>query len=376
MAPKLGGSSASGNSGYGSGYSSGYSSSSCSACLATFRHRGRDWSDAETNAMFAFEIIAIIVLIACVVLATRFKWVRRSSRSDKLRHSGYVISALALIIFFMLGQGSVVDIALGETRATTTYLYYIVYIIGSLAWRVSEVLILAIIVRTLSESSASRLVKSLPTINICSTVILTLLTLAAFGLATADTAHQISSGQSIYYRSYTLARNQSYLDLSYSSIYFTMSILVVVFGALLYVKERSSGTLVMMAAVGPTLFIQRMMHLILLGMVVTEYEERYYYFPDEAISADNFLYVILVPIMYLAIARIGLLRPSGPHIGVAQTKPYGSGIPVEYTQNGAPMAVQSGAPVYYNNSAPMVYSNGQPAFRNDGAPAQHQQYIG
>ena len=133
----------------------------------------------------------------------------------------------------------VVDTALTEERTKTTYLYYIIYIFQSVGWRVGEVLILAIIVRTVFESSASTLVNALPTINKITVVLLSLLSMAGLGLYTANIVETIIDGSPSFYSGEDVTQSMYYVDFSYGGLYFLVSILVVVYSALLFVKERS-----------------------------------------------------------------------------------------------------------------------------------------
>ena len=54
--------------------------------------------DAKTNALFALWVIALFVLVACLILSTRFKW-QRQVGLDKLRRKGYVIAASSAFMY-------------------------------------------------------------------------------------------------------------------------------------------------------------------------------------------------------------------------------------------------------------------------------------
>ena len=108
-----------------------------------------------------------------------------------------------------------------------------------MGWRVGEVLILAIIVRTVFESSASTLVNALPTINKITVVLLSLLSMAGLGLYTANIVETIIDGSPSFYSGNDVTQSMYYVDFSYGGVYFLVSILVVVYSALLFVKERS-----------------------------------------------------------------------------------------------------------------------------------------
>ncbi|RDL33836.1 uncharacterized protein BP5553_08204 [Venustampulla echinocandica] len=357
MAPRRGGSS----------YSS---SSGCGACLDELELYGFHWRSSRTNALFAFAIIATLVLFACLVLATRFKWVRRGGR-DSLRTIGYVFAAFSMMSYYILAT---IVIALEETETVVTRLYYIAYILQSGAVRIGEVVILAIIIRTLYASTASSMVTHLPPINIVSTILLALQSFAGWILYSIGTGWVIASGSS-YGRPRTLNLNGRYVDLAYDCLYFIVTIMAVVFAALLFVKERSKGTLVMVAVVAPGLFFRSLFALVS-DAVAT--------FPDEVRTKDyinvswaaSFISVLSTMAIFLGIALIGILSPRAGNPMMTQQQPtkYNSEMPSAYVQNGAPTAYQSNAPVYYNTGAPTAYNNGQPAY-NNGAPAAPYQGI-
>jgi hypothetical protein len=193
-----------------------------------------------------------MVLLACLVLASKFRWVRKAGK-DKLRNLGFVVATCFVLLYVLLFRYiastnttfrylviTIVNSALHERRTRVTYLYYITYIFVSLGWRIGEVLILAIVVRTLYESSASTLVNVLPIINKITVLLLSILSTAAFGLYIAETALTIIDGQPSYYRhEQNLLQNMGYVDFSYTCLYFVVSLLVVVYAVLLYLKERS-----------------------------------------------------------------------------------------------------------------------------------------
>ena len=54
--------------------------------------------DGKTNGIFAIECIAIVVLVACLILSTRYRWVREAGL-DRLRNNGYKIAASSQLVY-------------------------------------------------------------------------------------------------------------------------------------------------------------------------------------------------------------------------------------------------------------------------------------
>ncbi|KAH8597016.1 hypothetical protein B0O99DRAFT_98530 [Bisporella sp. PMI_857] len=232
MAPKKGGGgSSSSSSGGGSG------GISCPACTEKIRLWGDDWKNKKTNALFAFEIIAIIVLLACLVAATRFKWVRQAGR-DRLRSIGYVIATISAIVYLAF---MVSNTGLSESETTTTNLYYLTNIFSSLAWRLSDLIILGVILRTVAEMS--NLTRRLPAFHTFYIVILSVLSAISFGIYVYQTVKIIRFGQEYAYEyyadGYNLQRVRRRVDLAYQSLFFAVAIYVNVMAVFALLRDRS-----------------------------------------------------------------------------------------------------------------------------------------
>jgi hypothetical protein len=100
-------------------------------------------------------------------------------------------------------------------------------------------LLLAIIVRILYETSTSTLVNVLPIINKVTVSLLTVLSAVAFGLYTYDIAFTVRDGRLWYYRDEKMLQDKRYIDFSHTSLYFLVSLFVVVYAVLIYMKEHS-----------------------------------------------------------------------------------------------------------------------------------------
>lgn len=81
------------------------------------------------------------------------------------------------------------------------------------------------------------MVSPLPKINAVATTLLTLISMAGFGLYTADTASAIANGSFYYYRSFN--DYGGYVDFGYDVLYLIVAIIVAIYSLLIFIKERS-----------------------------------------------------------------------------------------------------------------------------------------
>jgi hypothetical protein len=93
-----------------------------------------------------------------MILQTSFKWVRNPSRNDKLRNKGYPIAVVTLILTYIL---KIVDLILRRANAIVPHNYLCAFVFSDGLWRIADILILAIIYRTIAESSSSNLARRL-----------------------------------------------------------------------------------------------------------------------------------------------------------------------------------------------------------------------
>jgi len=285
MAPKKGGS------GGGSG---------CPACTSRLDLSGRDWKDATTDAFFAIQILTIIVLLAGLVLATRFKGV--------VRRTGYSIAVSFALLFFIL---SITNTALSESVTKTTNLYYLTYIFQSLGWRVSEILSLAIILSTIADGILS---VTLSKFKLIPVLILALLSTASYGMYVYETSLNIRFG-SWYRRSYygyntKVEYARSRIEVTYIALIFIVSIYIAISSMFAYQKTRSKATLVMIVCVAFSLFVRSLVQLIdfamYLNRTIVPYEVQY-----RLAWADNFVYAITAMGIFGGLALIGVMPPKG-----------------------------------------------------------------
>ncbi|CAG8982165.1 hypothetical protein HYALB_00003600 [Hymenoscyphus albidus] len=351
-------------------------------CLARVKIRGYDWLSGKQNAAFALYIIAVVVLIACLVLATRFKWVRKAG-TDKLRHVGYKLATSFALIYFLL---SIIVIALFETRAAVVHLFYIVYILESCFRRISEILILSIILRKLYESSSSRMVRGLPAINGVATTILALVSLAGFGLYTGYVATGLIATYSYGYgdevpvpRFYGAS-----VDFGYNILYLIATVIIGVYSVLTLIEGRSKlsspiqATLLMATVVAPALVVRSLLGAVSQGEnTFLNIDTREQLDSILALSwASSFIYVLTAYPIFLGVAFIGCIKPQNLNF-LSEQKPTPSqsdqnALPAEYTHNEASKSHHCTTPVYSNSQAPKSYPDGQSGFN---ATAHTQPYV-
>ncbi|KAH8654463.1 hypothetical protein BGZ60DRAFT_154685 [Tricladium varicosporioides] len=229
MAPKKGGSS-------GSSFSGSSGSVSCNYCTETLLLTGSDWRDKRIDAMFAIEIIVMVALIGCLILATRFRWTRQRG-TDKLRHFGYFLATISTFIFYLF---NIIDIGLSESVTKTIYLYTLTYIFSYLFFALSELLILGIILRTLCESTGSHKVHKMNGFHIAVIILLALLITAAFGLRITEIAYTLIYGYGYVYGNYVpYFIERGYVQLAYQALYFVVSIYAGLLSLFLAAKERT-----------------------------------------------------------------------------------------------------------------------------------------
>ncbi|CAG8953149.1 hypothetical protein HYFRA_00003348 [Hymenoscyphus fraxineus] len=350
----------------------------CTVCLAQVNLRGYDWLNGKQNAAFALYIIAVVVLIACLVLATRFKWVRKAG-TDKLRHVGYKLATSFALIYFLL---SIIVTALFETRAAVVHLFYIVYILESCFWRISEIMILSIIFRTLYESSSSRMVRGLPAINGVATTILALVSLTGFGLYTGYIATGAIASYSYGYgdedpipRLYGAS-----VDFGYHILYLIATVTIGVYSVLILIKERSKANLLMSTVVAPALVIRSLLYAVSLGvntfLNIGTLEQL-----DSILAlswASTFIYVLTAYPIFLGVALIGCIEPRNPNF-LPEPKPTPSqsdhNVLLEYAHNEASKSHHGTTPVFYTSQAPIISPNGQTGFNGVPATAHTQPHI-
>ncbi|KFY05760.1 hypothetical protein V491_09032, partial [Pseudogymnoascus sp. VKM F-3775] len=239
MAPRRGG----------GGYSSG-SSSSCYYCTETTYLPGYNWQYPTSTALFALNVILLIVLIACMVLTRRFKWIRERG-TDKLRNSGYFTATLFMFLSTLL---QVIFSALGESEVAVTYLVYIGYIIKEIFWTIASVLIVAIIARTIAEDVGA-LSQKIATFGIA---FLWTISIIVLGFSIALYAEYIAMGGA----EYIATMGYIYSSIIWASYLFAFTLFLCGLAVFAVLKRRSMGSLLMLIIVIPSLFLKSLLELV------------------------------------------------------------------------------------------------------------------
>lgn len=145
--------------------------------------------------LLVIDAIVTFSLLCCIVLQTRFRWVRYPARTDKLRNWGYEIAVVALISTYIL---KIVDSAFRHANANVSYDYLNIYIFSNGLWRIADILILAIIYRTIAESSLSNLARRLLKWHRGIIVLVALNALATWSAGVAALVYLITEKQGSY----------------------------------------------------------------------------------------------------------------------------------------------------------------------------------
>ena len=123
---------------------------------------------------------------------------------------------------------TVVDTGLREANKTTTYSYEIMYIFTNLGWRVSELLILAIVLRTIIDKIA---------LNVSAVLLLACLSAASFFMFIAEIASLLGgNGRD---RLLSLFQPQEYVDIAYRALYLLIVSIAFITTLILVIRERS-----------------------------------------------------------------------------------------------------------------------------------------
>ncbi|KFY71935.1 hypothetical protein V499_07907 [Pseudogymnoascus sp. VKM F-103] len=349
MAPRRGG-----------GYSSG-GGSTCAHCLDTFTMTGYGWQNPTTTALFALYIILLIILIVCMFLTRRFKWIRERG-TDKLRNRGYFIATLFMFFDILL---AVIFMAMGESFVEVTYLIYIGYLIQGFFSRVANVLIVAIIARTITEDVGTVSQK----IASYAVGLLWTITTISFGFLIAVYAEVMSMG----YVERIASDGQLYTLILEASYMFALALFLTALAIFAVLKRSSKGTLLMLTIVMPALCLMTLLELV--KQAVYNFSSDPYVRRSYTLSyASSFIAVFALMAIFLTVALIGGLRQRhsdasgltqeqklaqpGPHY--VAVGPYTA--PAPYNPHGTQLAdgqyepqTQYGAPVQQGQQQPFQY---------------------
>ncbi|OBT86735.1 hypothetical protein VE02_06251 [Pseudogymnoascus sp. 03VT05] len=276
------------------GYSSG-GGSSCAHCLDTATLNGYGWRNPTATALFAMYIILLIILIVCMFLIRRFKWIRERG-TDKLRNKGYTIATYFMFCNILIGA---IFFAMGESYVEVTYLIYIGYIIQEFFARVANVLIVAVIARTITEDVGAVSQK----IANYAVGLLWIITTIGFGFSIAVFAENMSLG----YSERIASDGRLYTSILEASYMFALALFLTTLAIIAVLKRNSKGTLLMLAVVIPALCLMTLLELV--KQVVINFNPDPYAKPAYSLYyASAYITVFAIMAIFLTVALIGGLR--------------------------------------------------------------------
>lgn len=98
------------------------------------------------------------LLLCCIIFQTQFRWIADTSPNDRLRNWGYPIAVLIQISSYVV---NIVDLGFHMADAEVPQSYLRIYILSNNLWRLADILILAIVYRTIAQSSKANLARRL-----------------------------------------------------------------------------------------------------------------------------------------------------------------------------------------------------------------------
>ena len=128
-----------------------------------------------------------------------------------------------------------VDTCLHEANPDATYSYYTIYIFNSLSWRIYELVLLALILRTSIENTSLPGFNKLSILNNITIALLGVLSTAGFALYAASIQHWRKYGSSEAY----LSKHTAEFSIAYDSLYLATVVLGTVIGLLVLHELRS-----------------------------------------------------------------------------------------------------------------------------------------
>ncbi|KFY08385.1 hypothetical protein V492_06277 [Pseudogymnoascus sp. VKM F-4246] len=323
------------------------------------------WKDAATNALFATNIIALLVLILCMILTRRFKWIREKG-TDKLRNSGYLIATFCMFLHFLV---KVVGTGILESGVQTDQNFLIAYVFERLFSLIGDVLIVAIITRTLLEDLS------------CGSGLLALFSNGLVGCLWVFAIISFSlyaafQGQGISGDGYTEAvlDGQKYTSVIYSAFIFGISMYLTILAFVAVVKRRSKGTFLMILFVIPSLFLRSLVALIADSIMNFQLRSTSAASID---TANSFVYTFTTLSIFLVVALIGGLRQRHSEGGISQEQKIGLSnhqyVPLgPYVQTPAPYGSQAPVEQYPQQAPPVQYgAPGQPVLQIQQVPVSY-----
>ncbi|KFY71672.1 hypothetical protein V499_08150 [Pseudogymnoascus sp. VKM F-103] len=271
------------------------------------------WKDATVNALFAMNIIALLVLVLCMILTRRFKWIREKG-TDKLRNSGYLFAAFCMFLHLLIVA---IRTAMVESGYHTDKNFVIAFIFERLFSLIGDIMIVAIIARTILEdmSHGSGKLAFFSNVLIGLLWVLALVAFsfyaALYGQFIAGNASQITNDGS------------KYTAVFFSAYIFGISMYLAILSCVAVFKRPSKGTFLMIFIVIPALFLRFLFALV--NQSIINFQSRSMTATATAAvgHADSYMYTLTTISIFLVVALIGGLRQRHSEGGMSQEQKIG-----------------------------------------------------
>ncbi|KAL3428523.1 hypothetical protein PVAG01_02032 [Phlyctema vagabunda] len=271
---------------------------------------GYGWKDPTTDAYVAILGLAIIIIVSCIVSTRSFERTN-AERRDRLRSKGYVVAAWFILFYLVL---ALIQTIVTESNAAVTRWWFIIYIISSLAWKVADILILAITLRIihherfLAREGKAATTRALSTFNAVTVYILAVVSLINFGLLVYQTTYAIRGTYTNYRDLYNVSLAIVDTRIAYQAIYLIASIFVIARSAYLITHQKSKASIILTAIIGPSFFATTLLGLVNLCLNLTASSSQRYSTLVDLQWAATFIYIFANIFIYVSIAAIGRTR--------------------------------------------------------------------
>jgi hypothetical protein len=125
----------------------------------SLRFSTNEKSQKELGAtLLAVDVVVEFFLLCCIIFQTRFRWIADTSPTEKLRNWGYPVTVITLISSYVV---NIVDLGFHMADPKVSHSYLRIYIFSNNLWRIADILVLAIVYRTIAQSSKANLARRL-----------------------------------------------------------------------------------------------------------------------------------------------------------------------------------------------------------------------
>jgi len=261
---------------------------------------GDHWA-SRSAGFLAVEIVTGLVLILCLFFVPRFKWILNNGR-DTVRTFAFVLSTVMAVVYFIL---DLANLGLAEKNAVVSYQYFVVFIFMELFFRISELVILFVIARTVNLLAFRDFANRATHRGIRNT---TFIFIGIVGVLSTVT-------WSLYAAYYGSRANGSYaykivpatigFIVAYGAVYTITSVFILAIAIVAVRRQRSKASLLMLS-VAMSLLLRALLYLVVETV-------QYYSATTSAQAQDNldwafnFIYDIMTMGIYLGITAVATI---------------------------------------------------------------------